>query len=92
MILLSKTEILFAITHVSYPTPQTYGSKIDEGTSREYPTKKCYKNVIKVNQIISYVDKKKSCLQLNLFSLILKYLVNYFYNNAQWLSSNIVHT
>lgn len=91
MILLSKTEILFAITHVSYPTPQTYGSKIDEGTSREYPTKKCYKNVIKVNQIISYIDKNP-CLQLDLFSLKLKYLVNNFYNNAQWLSSYIVHT
>lgn len=67
MILLSKTEILFAITHVSYPTPQTYGSKIDEGTSREYPTKKCYKNVIKVNQIISYVDKKNPAFNLIYF-------------------------
>lgn len=39
MILLSKTETLFASTHVSYPTPQKHGNKINECTSREYLTK-----------------------------------------------------
>lgn len=63
MILLSKTETLFARTHVSYPTPRIHVNEINECTSREYLTKyKVYnatnvnkKNNPRIKNIVSYL-------------------------------------
>lgn len=57
MILLSKTETLFASTHVSYPTPQKHGNKINECTSREYLTK--YKVYYATNINEKKINKKE---------------------------------
>lgn len=54
MILLSKTETLFASTHVSYPTPQKHGNKINECTSREYLTKYKVYYATNIKEIPSY--------------------------------------
>lgn len=50
MILLSKTETLFARTHVSYPTPRIHVNEINECTSREYLTKYKIYNATNVNK------------------------------------------
>lgn len=50
MILLSKTETLFARTHVSYPTPRIHVNEINECTSREYLTKYKVYNATNVNK------------------------------------------